>query len=280
VSEVLGGFVAAGSEPPSREEFARFSSQLIATGGFLRAAVWAPRSPAGPGRAGTLADGADRYAVRYRTPEPSDQAVYRENIAASFGGDAENPFTAVARLHEPDRPVDEGEREVRTAGGGTRFWALRSSPVGIGADGRRLALGMAADLTERRDAEARLQPLMREADHRAKNALAVGQAVVHLSKADADHPATFVSTVERRIQAIARTNSLLAEGRWSGVPLDRLACDELAASSGAAGIDVAGPPVPIGPEAAQTVSIVLHELATNALTYGALSDPRGGLSIR
>lgn len=79
----------------------------------------------------------------------------------------------IDRLYELDRPLDEGDYEVRAADGRTLLWAFRSAPIGHDARGRRLVVSMAADLTDRRDTEARLRLLMREVDHRAKNALAV-----------------------------------------------------------------------------------------------------------
>ena len=209
----------------------------------------------------------------------SDIADLASWNALAFGG-PHGPLAPVGRLHELDRPVDEGEHEVRTATGAARLWAFRSAPVGIGAEGARLALTMAADLTERREAEAHLRRLMGEVDHRARNALAVVQAIVHLSRADGADPATFAETVENRVHAVARAHSLLAESRWSGASLRRMIEDELAASpEGSVVVDRSSPAVSIRPEATQTVSIVLHELTTNALKYGALSQPGGRLSI-
>lgn len=115
----------------------------------------------------------------------------------------------VDRLFLLDKPVDEGEYLIRTAEGKARTWAFRSAPVGEDRSGRRLVMSMAADITERRDGEERIKLLMREVDHRAKNALMVVQSIVHLSRSD--DPVKFSQAVDGRIQAMARAHSLLAD---------------------------------------------------------------------
>jgi PAS domain S-box-containing protein len=184
--------------------------------------------------------------------------------------------TDIEKLYSLDRPMDEGEYVIRTAEGKKRIWAFRSAPVGEQRSGRRLVVSMAVDVTERRDGEERIKLLMREVDHRAKNALMVVQSIVQLSRSE--DPAKFSEAVEGRIQAMARAHSLLADARWSGADLQRLLADELAAYADTR-VDLAGPPISLRPEATQAVSLALHELATNALKHGALSAEDGRLSI-
>ncbi|MGF7209693.1 PAS domain S-box-containing protein [Skermanella aerolata] len=105
----------------------------------------------------------------------------------------------IERLYQLDRALDEGEHVVRTASGARRTWAFRSAPVGRDAAGRRLVVTMAADVTERRDGEERVRLLMREVDHRAKNALMVVQSIVQLSRSE--DPAEFSRAVEGRIRS-------------------------------------------------------------------------------
>jgi two-component sensor histidine kinase len=184
--------------------------------------------------------------------------------------------TDIERLYLLDRPIDEGEYVVRTAEGKKRIWAFRSAPVGEERSGRRLVVSMAADITERRDGEERIKLLMREVDHRAKNALMVVQSIVRLSRSE--DPEKFSIAVEGRIQAMARAHSLLADARWSGADLQRLLTDELAAYADER-VVLSGPPISLRPEATQAVSLALHELATNALKHGALSKEHGRLRI-
>ena len=182
----------------------------------------------------------------------------------------------IERLYQLDRPVNKGEYLIRTASGARRTWAFRSAPIGMDAAGRRLVVTMAADVTERRDGEERIRLLMREVNHRAKNALMVVQSIVQLSRST--DPAEFSRAVEGRIQAMARAHSLLAMAGWSGADLHRLLLEELLAYSGEEQDQCPGRRS-IRPEATQAMSLLLHELATNAVKHGALSRPDGRIEV-
>jgi len=138
------------------------------------------------------------------------------------------------------------------------------------------------DITERRRAEERLLLLTREVDHRAKNALAVVQAAIRLApKTD---PAAFVRAVEGRVAALSRAQVMLAEASWRGADLRTLAEGALGTflavtDADAPRAEVAGPPVLLAATAAQPLSLALHELATNAARYGALSAPGGLITL-
>ncbi|EWY42077.1 chemotaxis protein CheY [Skermanella stibiiresistens SB22] len=183
----------------------------------------------------------------------------------------------IERLFEFDGPVEEGEYTIRTANGQSLVWAFQSAPIGRDGRGKRLVVSMAADLTERKQSEDRVRLLMREVDHRAKNALAVVQSILLLSKAD--NPEDFVDAVLGRVQAMGRAHTLLASSHWAGADLLTMARDELAAYGGNGRVHIAGDPVVIAPNAAQAVSMLLHELATNAAKYGGLSRPNGRVEL-
>jgi PAS domain S-box-containing protein len=159
-------------------------------------------------------------------------------------------------------------------------WCVATyTPLARSASGHPRLSVVLIDITDRKLADERQKLLMREVDHRAKNALAVAQAVVELTK-EAD-PADFKRAVVGRVAAIARTHSLLADGRWSGVDLRRLVNDELApyATEKVGQLVVEGPTHSLAPAAAQLIGLIVHELATNAVKYGGLKDPEGRLEV-
>jgi two-component sensor histidine kinase len=150
----------------------------------------------------------------------------------------------------------------------------------VDAAGRIIRLsGVTVDITERKESEFRQVLLAREVDHRAKNALAIVQSIVRLTRAES-MPA-YVAAVEGRITALSRAHTVLSHSRWQGADLKGLVEEELAPyrSDGGDRIATNGPPVLLQPTSAQTLTLALHELATNAAKYGALSSMSGCVKV-
>lgn len=147
----------------------------------------------------------------------------------------------------------------------------------IDLGGERLATVILRDITERVAGEEARMLLAREVDHRAKNVLAVAKSLVTLTKApDKD---AFVTAVTGRISALARAHALLSESRWQGAALERTINDELRAYVRAGQAHVAGPSVNLTADAVQPISMLIHELATNACKHGALTGEAGSIDI-
>jgi PAS domain S-box-containing protein len=174
-----------------------------------------------------------------------------------------------------DAQTFQAEFRVRRPDGELR-WCIGSAAASTGPGGRITRVsGVIIDITDRKEAEERQSLLAREVDHRARNALAVVQAIVRLTRAKTVDG--YVAAVEGRIGALARAHMLLSHSRWQGADLAKLVDEELGPyRTGEPGrITVAGPDLVLHPATAQTLALALHELATNAAKHGALSSPAG-----
>jgi PAS domain S-box-containing protein len=138
---------------------------------------------------------------------------------------------------------------------------------------------IARDITERKRIETQVSVLAREAEHRAKNLLANVKAMVRLSQSDT--PQHLKEAIEGRIEALANVHSLFAKSHWTGAELGSLVKQELSPYSrnGHMVTVIDGPTIVLEPDLAQTIAVALHELATNAAKYGALSVATGRVRV-
>jgi PAS domain S-box-containing protein len=164
-----------------------------------------------------------------------------------------------------------------------RVVELRITPVRDGG----VAVSL-RDVTERRQAEHRQRLLVNELNHRVKNALATVQAIASQSLRIPDIPSAAVDRFMARLMALASANDILLAKDWQGAELEAIARqvaspyvargDEVR-DGGDARFLVDGPTAVLGPRAATAMALALHELATNAAKYGALSTPQGRVSL-
>jgi PAS domain S-box-containing protein len=139
--------------------------------------------------------------------------------------------------------------------------------------------GTAQDITERKEREEKENLLMREINHRAKNMLSVVDAIAHQTATR--NPEDFVERFSERIQALSANQDLLVRNEWNGVEVEDLVRAQLALFADLIGsrIGVHGPKLRFKAASAQAIGLALHELATNAGKYGALSTDKGRVYV-
>lgn len=190
-------------------------------------------------------------------------------------------FGALARNALATGKAQGGEVSVK-AGADTRWYELHVEPL-PDADGAITGVACALfDITERKTGESHLRLLMRELTHRSKNLLAVIQAMARqTARHSAGNVETFLEAFGARLQALATSHDLLVQEGWYGASLGDLTRRQLSKylDGAAARVSVQGPAIHLKPAAAQSYGLALHELASNAERYGALSVPAGRVDV-
>ncbi len=171
------------------------------------------------------------------------------------------------------------EARVIRADDGRMIWVRTAGVIARAENRRALCLvGIVEDITDRRRDEDQRQILMSELDHRVKNVLAAVQALAQQTAKRTTSLDAFLQTFGGRLKAMASANELLTAARWRGAAVDHLVAAELGAlSPGQTSWD--GPELFLTPRAANALSLALHELATNAVKFGALSQESGHVEV-
>jgi len=188
----------------------------------------------------------------------------------------------LTRIRRGER-IDHFETIRRRRDGSLVNVSLTVSPI-KDSNGKIVgASKIARDVSQQKRDQELIATLAREAEHRSKNLLSTALATVNLSRANSAEDLKQV--IVGRIGALSKVCSLFVESRWLGAELSAVVAQELAPYSETFGmfgkrIIIDGPPTLLEPSVAQAIAVTLHELATNAVKYGALSQPNGKLNVR
>jgi len=186
----------------------------------------------------------------------------------------------LAEAHETGEPYSIEKRYLRPDG--SHVWALTNVTRLLDDAGRVSGFfSVTTDVGERKEQERIRAWLLAELNHRVKNNLATVQALAHQTRATTSSVDEFERVFNARLMALSRAHNLLMRETWTSAPLADLVGATLApyGFDGPERVASEGPDVRLAPTAAVTFSLALHELATNAAKFGALSRPEGRVSV-
>ena len=197
---------------------------------------------------------------------PEDVEADREQYAAQVRGESDHYLV---------------EKRYVRKDGETIWVEVTSSTVRKDDGGFAYGIRMVQDITERRMAEQHRKLLLAELNHRVKNTLATVQALAAHTARNARSAEDFRKRFEPRLLALSAAHDRLTRNDWRGADLKDVVADELKASGAIDGrASAEGPSIILPPRMSLALSMALHELATNALKYGALSSPTGRVDVR
>lgn len=211
--------------------------------------------------------------------DPDDFTPTIEFVGPLIHPDDLESLMETCRSPTPQVPAFQTEFRVCRPNGEIR-WCVGAAAASFDEEGKMVRLsGVTEDITERRLSEERQMLLAREVDHRARNVVAVMQSILRITRADTMQE--YIAAVDGRIGALSNAHRLLADSRWEGADLHRLAEEEFAPYQGSDTnrVSIEGPAILLSPAMAQTLALTLHELVTNAAKHGALSVSAGSVSL-
>ena len=195
---------------------------------------------------------------------PTDRAAVQRAIDAAFETAGDGVFLAEYRF----RGISDGIE---------RWIAATGNVFGQGSEKRMV--GTVRDVTIRKNLEVRQQLLTHELAHRVKNSFAVLQSIMRSTLRTAPAPKDFAAAFTRRMSSIAAAHDILTANQWSNADLEALIQAQIGGHMGDGHVNITGPKLNIPAGLGVPISLVLHELASNAAKYGATSVPAGRVDL-
>ena len=211
------------------------------------------------------------------SPPPAEPPAYRVFRNGHELNPAELPLQRATRGEE----VRDEELEIRFDDGSSVTLIFQASPIRDGEGRFQGAVCAAIDISDRKRQEQHRELLVNELNHRVKNTLTTVQSFAMQTLRNASSLADGREAFDARLIALSKAHDVLVRENWESAGLRQIVTEALGAYSGAADkrLRFAGPDIRIRPKAALALSMALHELATNAVKYGAFSNHAGRVDI-
>ncbi|SCM75844.1 Signal transduction histidine kinase [uncultured Pleomorphomonas sp.] len=203
-------------------------------------------------------------AIPLKFPDATGILEVGELVESSLGG---TPLRSI----EAFAPMSPGAHDV----------LVSAAPLNISDDEPEGCVLTLVDLSQRKKDERQMHLLMRELDHRVKNTLALVLSISKRTAASEETLEGFQGAFSGRIEALAATHNLLAGASWESLSLRQIFGAEVLpyTETGSDRINIIGPDLNLYPRAAIALGLIFHELATNAIKYGALSGETGAINL-
>ncbi len=214
---------------------------------------------------------------------PDGASLSLDDLRERYGPGERERLTGLAAeaVARGDRFL-EAEFSYRPPSGELRWLLLRSEMIFDRSGKHVRSIGVITDVSERKRSEEHLRLLVNELNHRVKNTLATVQSIAAQSFRGATDPDTALAAFTARLVALAGAHDILTRESWEGADLAEIVGDAIRPfdAEDARRFEVSGPKMRLSPKSALAISMALHELATNASKYGALTADSGRVRLR